>query len=61
MRVRKDLLVRYLESRGQGGEAAELAMIPDEIDTSGDAELLQRLGIDPDELEGTFQGADPTA
>ncbi len=62
MEIPKAMLVERIRSES-GHEAARKAdaELPDKVDTDSDAQLLRKLGVDPDKLEGDFRGQSPTA
>lgn len=57
MQIPKEQIVQLLESRGQTGQAQQAnAQLPDQVDHEGHADLLQQLGINPQELIGNLGG-----
>jgi hypothetical protein len=53
----KNMILDFLRERGQQDQAAEAEQqLPDQVDTDQDAGLLQRFGIDPQELIQKFMG-----
>ena len=55
MQIPKEQILEFLRSRGDEGKAAQADQeLPDQVDTEQHADILQRLGIDPQELLGKF-------
>jgi hypothetical protein len=53
MEFDKDTILNFLRQRGENEKADQAqAELPDKVDTDRDAGLLERLGIDPQELLG---------
>ena len=57
MQIDKDTILSLLRERGQGDQAAEAEReLPDQVDTDRDSGLLEKYGIDPQELLGKVTG-----
>ena len=57
MQIDKETVLGLLREQGKNQEAEEASReLPDQVDTDRDAGLLQRFGIDPQELLGRFTG-----
>jgi hypothetical protein len=57
MKVDKELILQLLRSQDQDDLAARAdAELPEEVDLEEDAPVLQRLGIDPEDLPGSLGG-----
>ena len=57
MQIDKSTIMDLLRERGQGDQAAQAEQeLPDQVDTDQDAGLLQRFGLDPQELLQRFTG-----
>ena len=55
MQLDKNMILDLLRERGQQDQADQAAQqLPDQVDTDRDAGLLQRFGIDPQELIQKF-------
>jgi hypothetical protein len=53
----KNMILDLLRERGQQGQASQAEQeLPDQVDTDRDAGLLQRFGLDPQELLQKFMG-----
>ena len=53
MEIPKEQIISYLESRGQGEQAQQAnAQLPDQVDHEDHADLLQQIGVNPQELVG---------
>jgi hypothetical protein len=51
MQIPKEQIVSFLESRGQGDQAQQAdAQLPDQVDHEDHADLLQQVGVNPQEL-----------
>lgn len=51
MQIPKEQIVQFLESRGQTDQAQKAgAQLPDQVDHEGHADLLQQIGVNPQEL-----------
>jgi hypothetical protein len=51
MEVPKEQIVSFLRSRGQNDQAQQAdAQLPDRVDHEQHADLLQQIGVDPQEL-----------
>jgi hypothetical protein len=58
MEIPKDQILQLLRSRGEGQKADQAqGELPDQVDPEKHAGLLQKLGIDPQELLGSLGGA----
>jgi hypothetical protein len=58
MEISKDQILQFLRSRGEDQKADQAqGELPDRVDPEQHADLLQRLGIDPQELLGSLGGA----
>ena len=57
MQIDKETVLSLLREQGKGEEAEQASReLPDQVDTERDAGLLQRFGIQPEELLGRFTG-----
>ena len=57
MQIDKSTIMDLLRERGQQDQATQAEQeLPDQVDTDRDAGLLQRFGIDPQELLQRFTG-----
>jgi hypothetical protein len=55
--IDKDTVLGLLRERGQEREAAQAEQeLPSTVDTERDAGLLQKFGVDPEELLSRFTG-----
>jgi hypothetical protein len=53
----KNMILDLLRERGQGDQASQAEQeLPDQVDTDQDANLLQKFGLDPQELIQKFMG-----
>jgi hypothetical protein len=60
MQLDKETILNFLRDRGETDKAEQASQeLPDQVDTERDAGLLERLGIDPQELLGKLGGAIP--
>jgi hypothetical protein len=60
MQIDKDAILELLRERGDHERADQAAQeLPDQVDTDQDASLLDRFGVDPNELMGGFSGGLP--
>lgn len=51
MEIPKEQIISFLESRGQGDQAQQAdAQLPDQVDHEDHADLLQQVGVNPQEL-----------
>jgi hypothetical protein len=58
MQIPKDEILKFLRERGQDDKAQQAqGELPDSVDTDEHAGLLERYGIDPQELLGRLGGA----
>jgi hypothetical protein len=56
----KSMILDLLRERGQQDQASQAEQeLPDQVDTDQHAGLLQRFGLDPNELLGRFTGGLP--
>ena len=61
MEIPKDQILELLRSRGDQGKADEAEReLPDQVDTDRDRGLLDKLGIDPQDLLGQLGGLGKT-
>ncbi len=62
MEIPKTMIVERVRSRG-GPEMADEAdkELAEKLDPDADAELLQKYGLDPEELREEFRGQSPAA
>jgi hypothetical protein len=57
MQVDKNMILDLLRERGQQDQASQAEQeLPDQVDTDQHADLLQRFGLDPQELIQKFMG-----
>ena len=57
MKVDKDMVLGLLKERGQHDKAAEAdQQLPDKVDPQEHSGLLERLGVNPQELIAKFTG-----
>ncbi len=57
MQIDKNQIIELLKSRGDHGKAQEAGdQLPDQVDTDQHSDLLQRFGINPQELLGKLGG-----
>ena len=57
MQIPKDQILDLLRSRGEDDKAAQAdSELPDQVDPEQHCDLLERLGIDPQELIGKLGG-----
>jgi hypothetical protein len=57
LQIDKNTILDLLRERGQQDQASQAEQeLPDQVDTDQDAGLLQRFGIDPQELLQRFMG-----
>ena len=57
MQIDKNTVLDLLRERGQQDQASQAEQeLPDQVDTDRDAGLLQRFGLDPQELLQRFMG-----
>jgi hypothetical protein len=53
----KNMILDLLRERGQGDQASQAEQeLPDQVDTDRDGGLLQKFGLDPQELIQKFMG-----
>jgi predicted PhzF superfamily epimerase YddE/YHI9 len=57
MQLDKNMILDLLRERGQADQANQAdQQLPDQVDTDQHADLLQQLGLDPQELIQKFMG-----
>jgi hypothetical protein len=57
MQIPKEQILEFLRSRGEHDKAGEAGeQLPDQVDTDQHADILKRLGIDPQDLLGQLGG-----
>jgi hypothetical protein len=57
VQIDKSAIMDLLRERGQQDQASQAEQeLPDQVDTDRDAGLLQRFGVDPQELLQRFTG-----
>jgi hypothetical protein len=57
LQIDKNMILDLLRERGQPDQASQAEQeLPDQVDTDRDAGLLQRFGLDPQELLQRFMG-----
>ena len=57
MQIPKDQILELLRSRGENDKAGQAeGELPDQVDTERDAGLLEKLGINPQDLLGSLGG-----
>jgi hypothetical protein len=57
VQIDKNTILELLRERGQQDQASQADQeLPDQVDTDRDAGLLQRFGLDPQELLQRFMG-----
>ena len=57
MQIDKETVLGLLREKGKGEEADQASReLPDQVDTDRDAGLLQRFGLQPEELLSRFTG-----
>lgn len=57
MKIDKAQIIEFLKSRGEQEKAGQAdAELPDQVDTDSDANLLEKYGINPQELLGKLGG-----
>jgi hypothetical protein len=53
MQIPKDKILELLQEQGKGDQGDQAKQeLPDQVDTDQHADLLQKLGLDPQELLG---------
>jgi hypothetical protein len=58
MQIPKEQILEFLRSRGEQDKASQAdGELPDQVDTDRDASLLEKLGIDPQDLLSQLGGA----
>ena len=59
MQLDKNMILDLLRERGQQDQASQAEQeLPDQVDTDRDQGLLQRFGLDPQELLQRFMGGE---
>jgi hypothetical protein len=57
MQIPKDQIIQFLMSRGDNDKAQEAnGQLPDQVDTDQHGDLLQKFGVNPQELLGKLGG-----
>jgi hypothetical protein len=57
MQLDKNMILDFLRERGQQDQAAQAEQeLPDQVDTDQHAGILQKFGLDPQELIQKFAG-----
>lgn len=57
VQIDKETILSLLRERGQDDEAAQAAKeLPSKVDTERDAGLLQKFGVEPDQVLSRFGG-----
>jgi hypothetical protein len=57
MQIPKEQILEFLRSRGETDKVGQADQdLPDQVDTDQHADVLQRLGIDPQDLIGQLGG-----
>ena len=57
MQLDKNTILDFLREQGQQDQASQAEQeLPDQVDTDKDAGLLQKFGLDPQELIQKFMG-----
>lgn len=60
MNIPKDKILELIRERGDQGQAEQAEReLPDQVDSDQHADLLQRFGINPQELLGKLGGSIP--
>jgi len=58
--IPKDKVLDLIKQHGNAGKAGEAEQeLPDQVDTDRDAGLLQKFGLDPQDLLGKLGGSIP--
>jgi hypothetical protein len=58
MQIPKDQILDFLRSRGENDKASQAeGELPDQVDTDQHADLLQKYGIDPQDLISKLGGS----
>jgi len=58
--IPKDKVLELIKQHGDAGKAGEAEQeLPDQVDTDRDAGLLQKFGLDPQDLLGKLGGSIP--
>ncbi len=57
MEIPKDQVLDLIRERGGGDQATQAEQeLPDQVDTERDAGLLEKFGVNPQDLPGKFGG-----
>ena len=57
MQIDKETVLRFIRDRGDSAKADQASeQLPQQVDTERDAGLLQRFGVDPQDLMSKFGG-----
>jgi hypothetical protein len=57
MQIPKEQILEFLRSRGEDDKAGQANNeLPEQVDTDQHADILQRLGVDPQDLIGQLGG-----
>jgi hypothetical protein len=57
MEIPKDKIIELLRDRGENDKADQADReLPDQVDTEQHADLLSKIGVDPQELAGKLPG-----
>ena len=57
MQLDKNMILDLLRERGQGDQASQAEQeLPDQVDTDKDGGLLEKFGLDPQDLIQKFTG-----
>ena len=60
MQIDKSTIIEYLRSQGDQDKAQQAdEQLPDQVDTERHSDVLERLGINPDDLLGGLGGKVP--
>lgn len=57
MQIGKEQIIDFLKSKGSNDQASQAeSQLPDQVDTDKDSGLLDKFGINPQDLIGKFSG-----
>ena len=57
MQLDKNMILDFLREQGQGDQASQAEQeLPDQVDTDEHAGILQKIGLDPQDLIQRFMG-----
>ncbi len=57
MQIDKDTIINFLKDQGQHDKAQQASdQLPDQVDSEQHADLLSKIGVDPNELLGKLPG-----